>query len=210
LKIEVWFDIACPYSYIGLKHLEEAIKLYTARQPTIILRSFELEPEISVDSGEKQCTTLMRQYKLPQLRAQQTINAIMMAGRKAGLTIDFDKVIRTNTFDAHRLIHFAVDKGKGLEMVGRLFKAYFEEGKHIGNKKQLIALAYEIEIDAIKLLESNNYSAEVRADEHHAQRIGVGKVPFFLFKEKYSITGAQPVAFFAELMSRIKTGDNKQ
>jgi predicted DsbA family dithiol-disulfide isomerase len=210
LKIEVWFDIACPYSHIGLKHLEKAIELYIGGLPTVILRSFELEPEIAVDSDETQYTTLTRQYKLSQLRAKQTIDAIRIAGRKGGLIIDFDKVIRTNTFDAHRLIHFAADNGKGAAMVGRLFKAYFEEGKHIGSKKQLIALAAEIGIDAKQLLESSNYSADVRADEHRAQRIGIGKVPFFLFEEKYSITGAQPVAFFVELMSRIKAVDGNQ
>ncbi|WP_167667803.1 DsbA family oxidoreductase [Mucilaginibacter gossypiicola] len=210
MKIEVWFDIACPYSYIGLKHLEKAIEFYAGGQPTVLLRSFELEPEIAVDNDETQCATLMRQYKLSQLRAQQTINAIMMAGQKAGLTIDFDKVIRTNTFDAHRLIHFAADNGKGAEMAGRLFKAYFEEGKRIGNKKQLIGLAAEIGIDAKQLLESNSYSAEVRADEHLAQRIGIGKVPFFWFEEKYSITGAQSITVFTELMSRIKAADDNR
>jgi predicted DsbA family dithiol-disulfide isomerase len=209
LKIEVWFDIACPYSYIGLRNLEKAIKLYTGGQPTVIFRSFELEPEIAVDSDETQFTTLIRQYKLSQLRAKQTIDTIIIAGQKAGLTIDFDKVIRTNTFDAHRLIHFAADNGKGAEMVGRLFKVYFEEGKHIGSKKQLIVLAAEIGIEAKQLLESNSYSADVRADEHLAQRIGIGKVPFFLFREKYSITGAQPVTVFTELMSRIKAVDDK-
>lgn len=203
LKIEVWFDVACPYCYIGLRHLESAIKLYAGKRLNFLLRSFELEPEIAVDNSETQYITLMRQYKLSELRAKQTIDTIATAGQAAGLIIDFDKVIRTNTFDAHRLIHFAADEGKGVEMNNRLFKAYFEEGKHIGSKKHLIALASEIGIDAKRLLESNNYSAEVRADEHRAQLIGISKIPFFLFDEKYSITGAQPVSVFIELMNRI-------
>lgn len=203
MKIEIWFDVACPYCYIGLKHLENSIKLHAGEQPNVVLRSFELDPEIAVDNNETQYITLTRQYKLSPLRAKQTIDTIAAAGQAAGLIIDFDKVIRTNTFDAHRLIHFAVDEGKEVEMNNRIFKAYFEEGKHIGSKKQLITLASEIGIDAKPLLESGNYSAEVRADEHRAQRIGIGKIPFFLFNEKYSITGAQPVTVFAELMKRI-------
>jgi len=206
LKIEIWFDVACPYCYIGLKHLESAIELYAGEQPNVVLRSFELEPEIAVDSGETQYMTLTRQYKLSPLRAKQTMDMIMAAGQAAGLTIDFSKVIRTNTFDAHRLIHFAVKENRELDMSTRLFKAYFEEGRHIGSKKTLMSLATELDIDAERLSEGDFYAAEVRADEHLAQRIGVSKIPFFLFNGRYSITGAQPVEIFAGLMNRIKAG----
>lgn len=210
LKIEVWFDVACPYCYIGLKHLEAAIKLYAGKRPNVVLRSFELEPEIAVDCGETQYMTLMRQYKLSPLRARQTLDALTNMGQMAGLKINFDKVIRTNTFDAHRLIHFAVKEGKGWEMTSRLFKAYFDEGKQIGSKKVLMALAAEPGSEAKRLIENNLYAAEVRADEHQAQRMCVSKVPFFLFEGKFSVTGAQPVGIFSELMNRLKAVDDKQ
>jgi predicted DsbA family dithiol-disulfide isomerase len=203
LKIEVWFDVACPYCYIGLKHLDTAIDLYTGKRPAIVLRSFELEPEVAIESGETQYMTIMRQYELSPSRAKQTLDAIVAAGLAAGFVIDFSKLIRTNTFNAHRLIHFAEREGKGAQMNDRLFKAYFEEGKHLGHKKQLEELAAEAGINAKQLLEGNDCSASVRADEHLAQRIGISKIPFFLFNGKYSITGAQPAAVFTELMNRI-------
>jgi predicted DsbA family dithiol-disulfide isomerase len=210
LKIEVWFDVACPYCYIGLKHLENAINLYKGERPNVIFRSFELEPEIAVDCDETQCITLMRQYRLSALRARQTLDAITNTGRAAGLAINFDKVIRTNTFDAHRLIHLAGDEGKGWEIICKIFSACFEDGEHIGSKRVLTTLAAGLALDAKQFLEGNLYAAEVRADEHLAQRMGVSKVPFFLFDGKYSITGAQPVDVFLSLMNRLNVIDVKR
>lgn len=203
MKIEVWSDVACPYCYIGLKHLEYAIKQYVGEQPNVVFRSFELEPEIAVDCGETQFMTLIRQYKLSPVRARQTLDIVAATGQAVGLKFNFDTVIRTNTFDAHRLLHFAAKEGKGLEMTNRLFKAYFEEGKHIGDKNELIRLAAELGIDSEIPVKSNQYAAEVRNDEHESQHMGVNKIPFFLFGGKYSITGAQPTAVFIELMNRL-------
>jgi predicted DsbA family dithiol-disulfide isomerase len=203
LKIEIWFDVACPYCYIGLKNLEDAIKQCAGERPEVVLRSFELEPEIHTDTGETQYSTIIRQYNQSSLRAKQTLDAIICAGQAAKLEMDLDKVIRTNTFHAHRLIHFAEKKGKGMEMIHRLFQAYFQEGLHIGNKNILINLSAELGIDSKEVMESDQYAAEVRADEHRSQHMAVNAVPFFLFEEKYSITGAQPVDTFSWLMKRI-------
>lgn len=210
MKIEVWSDVACPYCYIGLKHLDDAIKQYAGERPNVVLRSFELEPEIPADSGETQHITLIRQYKQSPLRAKQTLEAITTVGRSAGLTMDFDKVVRTNTFNAHRLIHFAGKKDKGLEMNTRLFQAYFEEGTHIGHKDALVRLATELGIGSEEVIESDLYAAQVRADEHESQHMGVSSVPFFLFDGKYSITGAQPVGTFIALMNRLRPVDSRQ
>jgi predicted DsbA family dithiol-disulfide isomerase len=210
LKIEVWSDVACPYCYIGLKHLEDAINQYMGEKPTVVLRSFELEPEIALESGETQRMTLIRQYKQSPLVATQTLDAITVLSQAAGLIMDLDKVIRTNTFHAHRLIHFAGKTGKELQMNARLFRAYFQEGRHIGDKEALVKLAAELGIDSTEVMESNLYAAEVRADEHKSQHIGISAVPFFLFEEKYSIIGAQPASTFVELMNRLWPVDNKQ
>lgn len=203
MKIEIWSDVACPYCYIGLKHLEDAIKQYAAVLPEIVIRSFELEPEIAIDSGETQYLTIIRQYHQPALRAKQTLDAIARAGRAAKLEMDLDKVVRTNTFHAHRLIHFAAKEGKAMEMTARLFQAYFQEGQHIGDKNILAMLSAELGIDSSEVMEGNQYAAEVRADEHKSQYMAVNAVPFFLFEEKYSISGAQPPDTFIGLMKRL-------
>jgi predicted DsbA family dithiol-disulfide isomerase len=205
LKIEIWSDVACPYCYIGLKHLENAIKQYAGEVPELILRSFELEPEIPTDSGETQYLTMIRQYNQSCLRAKQTLDAISNAGREAELKIDLDKVIRTNTFHAHRLIHFAGENGRAMEMQSRLFQAYFKEGQHIGKKNVLTKLAAEVGIDSKEVMKSDLYAAEVRADEHKSQHMAINAVPFFLFEEKYSISGAQPPATFIGLMKRLSS-----
>jgi predicted DsbA family dithiol-disulfide isomerase len=204
MEIEIWSDIACPYCYIGFVHLKKAIQLFQGEKPDIILRSFELEPDIAANSGETQHMAVMRKYHQSPGRAQQTLDGAVRAGYSAGVTINFDKVITTNTFHAHRLIHFAESFGRGLEMKERLFKAYFTEGQHIGDKATLVKIAADLDIDAKAVLDSDLYSAEVRKDEHESHDLDIRSVPFFLFNKKYSISGAQPVDTFLELLNQLQ------
>ncbi|GAA4323455.1 DsbA family oxidoreductase [Mucilaginibacter gynuensis] len=204
MKIEIWSDIACPYCFIGFKHLEYALKQFKGDRPDLILRSFELEPDIAINSGETQHAAVMRKYHQSSVRAQQTLDGAMNAGKLAGLSIDFDKVITTNTFHAHRLIHFASTLGKELEMKERLFTAYFIEGKHIGDKYVLAQIATDMGIHAGAILNSELFSAEVRSDEHQSHQLGIRSVPFFLFDGKFAVSGAQPVETFLEVLNRLQ------
>jgi len=203
MKIEIWFDVACPYCYIGLNHLENALNQFTGAKPEIVLRSFELEPDVANNSGETLHLSLMRKYRQSALRAWQTLDTASNAGRAAGLLIDFDKVIITNTFNAHRLIHFAGTLGRDLEMKDRLFKAYFAEGKHIGKIAVLAEIAAELGIDATAVMDSDLYSAEVRKDEHESHHLGIRSIPFFLFDGKYSVSGAQAAETFLSLLTKL-------
>lgn len=204
MKIEIWFDVACPFCYIGFNHLEQALAQYAGVTPEMILRSFELEPDIVSNSGDTPHLAVIRTFHQSPLRAQQTLEAVVQVAGEAGLLIDFDKVIITNTFNAHRLIHFAVTLAKGTEMKDRLFKAYFAEGRHLGNKTVLTEIATELGIDAEMFLYSDLYSAEVRKDEHESQYLGVRSIPFFLFDGKYSISGAQPVQTFLGVLNKLQ------
>lgn len=204
MKIEVWFDVACPYCYIGLIHLERALNHFAGNKPEIVLRSFELEPDVAINSGETQHLSLMRKYRQSPLRARQTLDAASNAGNASGLLIDFDKVIITNTFNAHRLIHFAVTQGRGLEMTERLFRAYFAEGKHIGKTAVLAEIAAELGIDVKAIMDSDLYSAEVRKDEHESYFLGIRSIPFFLFDGKNSVCGTQSAATFLGVLTKLQ------
>lgn len=112
-----------------------------------------------------------------------------------GLTYNVGSAVLTNTFDAHRLIHWAGTQGKMEEMTERLFKAYFTESRHIGDHPTLGALAGEAGLDqeeASGILGGDAYSTEVREDEQEARSIGVNSVPFFVINRKYAVSGAQP------------------
>lgn len=204
MKIEIWSDIACPYCYIGKKHLDTALQQFEFRnQVEVVLHSFELEPDIAENSGESQHNAVMRKYRQSVKTAQETLDRATIAGKAVGLVIDFDKVVTTNTFNAHRLIHFAATEGKENEMKNRLFKAYFAEGKNISDISVLQELASETGLDARLILENNLFAAQVRKDEKNAQSLGIRSVPFFLFDSKYSVSGAQPVSVFLEVLEKV-------
>ena len=112
----------------------------------------------------------------------------------------------TNTFDAHRLSHFAKREGKMGEMTERLMKAYFTEGLHIGKHEQLADLASEVGMEREKVLDmlrKNDFSEEVRRDEFIARQIGITGVPFFLFNQTYAVSGAQSSDVFLDVLQKV-------
>lgn len=205
MKIEIWSDIACPYCYVGKSHLDKALEQFDYKdQVEIVLHSFELEADISENSGESQHHAVMRKYRQTPEAARHTLDRATLAGKATGVLIDFDKVVTTNTYHAHRLIQFAVTEGKGNEMKNRLFKAYFSEGKNISDIAVLTELAAETGIDARPVLNSELFAKQVRKDEQNARLLGIRSVPFFLFDSKYSVSGAQPVGTFLEILEKIR------
>jgi predicted DsbA family dithiol-disulfide isomerase len=139
-----------------------------------------------------------------------TQNVIQMA-KRVGLDYQMDTLILTNTFDAHRLTMYAKTKGLMKEMTERILHAYFTESKHIGDHETLTQLAVEVGLnrEAVeKMLASDEMADEVRADEQTAKQIGVTGVPFFLFDQKYALTGAQPTDVFVQVMEKIMS-ENK-
>lgn len=204
MKIEIWSDIACPYCYIGKNHLDTALQQFEfSDQVEVVLHSFEQEPDITENSGEGQHDAVMRKYRQSPKTAQETLDRATLAGRTVGLVIDFDKVVTTNTFNAHRLVQFAATEGKENKMKNRLFEAYFAEGKNISDLSVLQKLASEIGLDARLILVNNLFTAQVRKDEKNAQLLGIRSVPFFLFDSKYSVSGAQPLSTFLEVLRKV-------
>lgn len=116
-----------------------------------------------------------------------------------------DKVVLTNSFDAHRLMHFAESKGKEKEMNERLFKAYFTEGKHIGDHATLSSLAEEVGLEKSEteaMLAGTAFTAEVRGNEQEGSLLGITGVPFFVINRKYGISGAQPTEAFLDTLKK--------
>ena len=196
MKLEIWSDIACPWCYVGKRRFERALESFPERDSLeVIWRSFELDPAAPAVQHESSTELLARKYRLP-LEQARAMNANMTAqGKKEGIEFDFDRVRMGNTFDAHRLIHFAASHGMRAEMVERLFRAYFTEGASLGDRDVLVRLAAEIGLDgesARTQLDSGAFADAVRADEERARAFGITGVPFFAIDERYGISGAQP------------------
>ena len=213
MKIEIWSDIYCPFCYIGEKHLKAALKQYPqGDQVELVYKSYELDPNLEVGVGHDTATYVAEKYRISPEQAKQNYQGIQEAGRAVGLEMDFESAIITNTFDGHRLIHWANQEGKMTEMVDRLFKAHFEDGLDVGNHEVLADLAQEIGLDrmeALEVLASSRFADQVRADELEGQALGITSVPYFVFNRELAVMGAQPTAVFEEAIEQafgIKKG----
>ncbi len=210
MKIEVWADVVCPYCYLGKKRLEEALKGFPGTE--VVFRSFQLDPGIRSQPGKSLYDYVAELRGETREQAAKMHEALLIEGRKSGIEYDFEKVVIANSFDAHRLIHFARSKGLGNEAEERLFRAYFTEGKDIADRKTLAALAKEVGLDereAREALDSMRFSKEVNEDEREADRLGIDAVPFFLLDRKLAMIGAQPVDAFIGFLGSGSAGHRK-
>lgn len=209
MKVEIWSDIACPWCYIGKRHFEQALSKFPQRESLeVIWRSFELDPEAPARHTQPTVELLAAKYQIPLEKAQAMMNNVAQLALKVGLEYRFDRNISSNTFDAHRLTHFAATHGKRTEMVERLFRAYFTDGDAVGEHETLVRLAGEVGLDAsavTTMLASDAFAADVRADEARARAFGITAVPFFAIDEKYGVSGAQSAAAITDALTHAMT-----
>ncbi|MCH5585570.1 DsbA family oxidoreductase [Shimazuella sp. AN120528] len=200
MKIEIWSDFACPFCYIGKKRLEAALDQFEYKDDVeVIFRSFELDPNAPRDVDHDVHDMLAIKYGMSRKQAMAMNQNLGMQAKEVGLRFEFDTMILTNTFDAHRLAQYALSEGKMNEMVQELFRAYFTDSQHLGNHKTLAELAVKAGLDhdeVLKVLADGVYSEEVRADEKEASQLGISGVPFFIIDRKYAVSGAQSTDMF--------------
>ncbi len=205
MKIEIWSDIACPFCYIGRRHLELALENLPFRdEVNIEWRSFQLDPSAPATGGQKAIEMLASKYGMSP--EQAAANQAQLAERAAevGLEIRADGGYVTNTKDAHRLTHLAAEHGLADELSVALFAAHFGTGDNVGDHDVLRTLAREVglpEDETEQVLSSDRYAEEVEADQLQAQRFGAQGVPFFVIDRKYGISGAQPVEAFEKALT---------
>lgn len=126
--------------------------------------------------------------------------------KEVGLEYNFDQAIITNTRNAHRLLHFAREKGLQNELKERVFKAYYTEGKDTSDIEVLATLGEEVGMNAgeiREILQSDKYQQEVMRDQYEAQQMGASGVPFFVFNDKYAVSGAQPTGVFSQVLHKV-------
>lgn len=207
MKVEIWSDYACPFCYIGKRRFEKALEQFPHKDEVkVVFRSFELDPSSPKEIRTSMQEILAAKYGMSLDEAKAANDRVAGQALEEGLLYRFDTMIPTNTFDAHRLTHYAAKHGKMAEMSERLFKAYFTDSLHIGDVDTLIFLAQGIGLDGKEtadILASDAFTDDVRSDERLAGEIGIRGVPFFVLDEKYAISGAQPLEAFQKALQQV-------
>lgn len=198
LRIDVWSDIACPWCYVGKRRLEAALERFAHRDAvTVVWRSFELDPSAprELPADLPFAARLARKYGSSVADAERMIARMTDTAAADGLDLHFERVRPGNTFDAHRLLHLAHERGLQGALKERLFRAYLSDGELIGDPDTLVRLAVEVglsEPEARSVLAGDAHASEVRADETEARRLGIRGVPFFMFAGRHAVSGAHP------------------
>jgi predicted DsbA family dithiol-disulfide isomerase len=196
MNVEIWSDIACPWCYVGKRRFEAALRQFEhADEVTVTWRSFELDPGAPLEREGEGAAHVAQKYgmTLEQARASQDQLAAIAAGE--GIEMRFDIQRQGLTFDGHRVIHLAAERGRQDAMKERLMRAYFTEGALVSDHETLVSLAREIGLDSAEVratLDGDRFADEVREDELTAQRFGISAIPTFVVDRALGASGAQP------------------
>jgi len=206
MTVEIWSDVICPFCYIGKRKFEIALaQLPNHDQIEVIWRSFQLQPETQTDPSRNAVQNLAEKKGWTRDVTRQVIADVTARARLVGLTFDYDRTVVANTFDAHRLAHYADSAGKGADVQERLFKAYFVDGQNIADPTVLTTLAVDAGLAADEVrnvLSGDQFAADVQRDIDQASRFGVNGVPFLVFNHKYAVGGAQDSSIFVQALQQ--------
>lgn len=212
MKVEVWTDIICPFCYIGKRRLEAGLeKLGDSVAIEIVYRSFELDPHIQVNPSDDIAGLAAAKQGSTREHMKALQDDISRRAEQDGLKFNYDKAKPTNTFNAHRLLKYAMQFGKADDLLERLYRAYFTDSLYLDDMNTLVDLGVQSGLDAeatAAMLESDRFRDEVLADEMTAKRAGIRGVPYFVINGKYAISGAQPAEVFAEALQQAWKEEN--
>ncbi|MET3132707.1 putative DsbA family dithiol-disulfide isomerase [Oxalobacteraceae bacterium GrIS 1.11] len=205
IKIDFVSDVSCPWCVIGLKALEQALeRLGDTAKAEIHFQPFELNPDMG-PQGQDIGEHIAEKYGASDEQMAQTRAMIRARGAELGFSFEMGRRDRIyNTFDAHRLLHWAGLKGLQSELKHALFEAYFTKGDNPGSHQVLARVAGEIGLDgAAEILASGAYADEVRGRERFYQQQGISSVPAIIINERHLISGAQGVEVFEQALRQI-------
>ena len=206
MKVEIWSDVVCPWCYIGKRRFEQALAGFAHRDEVeVVWRAFELDPSAPAERTGGYAENLATKYGVPLAQAQGMLDTMTATAAQDGLDFRFDVARPGSTFDAHRLLHLAGERGVQDAVKERLLRATFTEGEPVGDAETLVRLVAEAGLDADEaraVLASDRYAAEVRGDEQQAAAYGISGVPFFVVDGRYGVSGAQPAEALGQVLAQ--------
>lgn len=210
LKIDFVSDVSCPWCAVGLASLQTAMsRLGDAVEVSLTFQPFELNPAMAAE-GEDTTEHLARKYGSTPEQAAAVRENIRARGSALGFTFNLDKRSRIyNTFNAHRLLHWAHLEGRQLPLKQALLKAYFTDGQNPSDVETLARISGEVGLDearARQILSGDEFTEEVRSQEQFYQQQGIHSVPAVIINDRHLISGGQPPEVFEQALQQIALG----
>lgn len=207
LRIDFVSDVVCPWCAIGLASLEQALqRLQDEVRVELHFQPFELNPQMPPE-GEDITEHLQRKYGLSAQQLAENQARIHARGAELGFVFDSAGRNRTwNTFDAHRLLHWAGLEGRQAALKHVLLRAYFSEGRNISDHATLVELAASAGLDAGRaqaILAADDFAPEVRLAEQFFQRNGIRSVPAIIIEQQHLVSGGQPPEVFEQALRQV-------
>lgn len=206
LSIAIVSDVVCPWCVIGIRSLEVALERLDGVTADITLHPFELNPDMA-RGGENVAEHIARKYGRAPGDSSSVRDEIKRRSAEVGFAMNTGPDSRIwNTFDCHRLLHWAGAEGRQRELKMALFAAHFSQGRDMGDPAVLADAAEAAGLDraaALALLASDAHASAVRAEEAYWRREGVQAVPTFVINGKYVISGGHPPEAFERALGKI-------
>jgi len=213
VQIEIYADVVCPWSYLGKRRLEAALAGSPFEEAVLRWRPYQLDPD-APRTGETAMAWLTRRFGGPE-NARAAADEVTRVAAEEGLTVDYDRAVIANTFDAHRLLWFA-DQPEAVffgatadtqaELIEALHRAHFTDGLNVADHDVLVALAAGVGLDPDRvaaLLASREGTADVRGHLARAYDLGITSTPTFVFAGTYVVTGAQDVRTMSSVLADV-------
>jgi predicted DsbA family dithiol-disulfide isomerase len=214
MRVEIWSDVVCPWCYIGKARFEKGLAAFTGRDGVeVVHRSFELDPRTPRGGTRTVAEGLKAKYGVgdEQLRAMEA--RVGDAAAAEGLGMLHDR-LATGTFDLHRVLHLARERGLQETLLDALYRAHFAEARPVGEDETLVEVAAGAGLDTDEvravLADASAYADAVRADEREAAELGITAVPFFVIDRRYGISGGQPATVFTQALEQASAAAGLQ
>jgi predicted DsbA family dithiol-disulfide isomerase len=208
VRVDIWSDVVCPWCYLGKRRFERALETFEDRASVqVVHRSFQLDPTRRKGQTQNRREMLMAKYHLTAAQVESMDARMEQTAAADGLEYHLGDGVTGNTFDAHRLLHLAAERGRQDATLERFYRAYFSEGRSVFDDESLTALAVESGLEAGEVagvLAGDDYAAAVVADSREAHALGANGVPFFVFDKRFGVSGAQSIELFAQVLARAR------
>ncbi len=204
VRIDLFSDIACPFCYIAEKRLDRVLKAHSNLEYTWFWHPFQLQPDLP-ERGIPWDEFSVKKFGGLEQRRSAFAHVVQTAASE-GITFDFERMpVAPNTQNAHRLMLLASSLERGPAMAKALYHAYFSDAKDITDPAELERIANDVGLDSslvTNTLSSDEFKREVRSSQLEAEQLGISGVPFYIFNQKYAVSGAQPDAIFEQALTR--------